>query len=245
VLDWLRDNLPEGYADAILWVLLALLLFFILLIVIRTLRRFRGGTFVLGGRNRRTRLAVMDATPVDSRRRLVLVRRDDVEHLILIGGPTDVVVEQDIRIVPRIARPADNQISEPANPQQEPPREQIRPQPPQPPVRRNVEPPRPIAQAAPPAPPAAPPHTRLPPASIPMSPPPAPPAARPQPMPAAQPAPVLSPSPRIVTAPAKTDEEGLLDDLEISFDEASRPKTPKASADEEMTRLLGELAQRK
>jgi hypothetical protein len=40
----------------------------------------------------------MDATAVDSHRRLVLVRRDDVEHLILIGGPTDVVVEQNIRL---------------------------------------------------------------------------------------------------------------------------------------------------
>src|SRR5690606_1835507 len=58
------------------------------------------GTFVAGGRNRKTRLAVMDAAAVDSHRRLVLVRRDDVEHLILIGGPSDVVVEQNIRMVP-------------------------------------------------------------------------------------------------------------------------------------------------
>ena len=40
----------------------------------------------------------MDATAVDSHRRLAPVRRDDVEHLLLIGGPTDVVVESDIRI---------------------------------------------------------------------------------------------------------------------------------------------------
>ncbi len=38
----------------------------------------------------------MDAAAVDSRRKLVLIRRDDVEHLLLIGGPTDVVVEQNI-----------------------------------------------------------------------------------------------------------------------------------------------------
>jgi hypothetical protein len=38
----------------------------------------------------------MDAAAIDNQRRLVLVRRDDVEHLILIGGPTDVVVEQNI-----------------------------------------------------------------------------------------------------------------------------------------------------
>src|SRR5215510_9903415 len=47
-------------------------------------------------RGRQPRLAVIDATPVDSRRRLVLIRRDNVEHLLLIGGPSDVVVEPNI-----------------------------------------------------------------------------------------------------------------------------------------------------
>ncbi len=42
------------------------------------------------------RLEVMDHASVDGRRRLVLVRRDDVEHLIMIGGPVDVVVETGI-----------------------------------------------------------------------------------------------------------------------------------------------------
>jgi hypothetical protein len=42
------------------------------------------------------RLAVVDAAAVDGRRRLVLVRRDNIEHLIMIGGPTDVVVEPNI-----------------------------------------------------------------------------------------------------------------------------------------------------
>src|SRR5271169_1189785 len=47
-------------------------------------------------RGRMPRLAVIDAAAVDGRRRLVLVRRDNVEHLLLIGGPTDVVVEPNI-----------------------------------------------------------------------------------------------------------------------------------------------------
>jgi flagellar protein FliO/FliZ len=49
-----------------------------------------------GGRGRQQRLAVLDSTTVDARRKLVLIRRDNVEHLILIGGPTDVVIEQSI-----------------------------------------------------------------------------------------------------------------------------------------------------
>jgi flagellar protein FliO/FliZ len=60
-------------------------------------RRF--GTGRLGGsssRGRQPRLAVIDYASVDARRRLILVRRDNVEHLLMIGGPTDVVVESNI-----------------------------------------------------------------------------------------------------------------------------------------------------
>lgn len=49
-----------------------------------------------GNRGRQPRLAVIDAAAVDGRRRLVLIRRDNVEHLLIIGGPTDVVVEANI-----------------------------------------------------------------------------------------------------------------------------------------------------
>ena len=54
-------------------------------------RRF--GANRLGGgsaRGRQPRLAVIDAATVDGRRRLVLIRRDNIEHLLMIGGPTDV-----------------------------------------------------------------------------------------------------------------------------------------------------------
>jgi len=47
-------------------------------------------------RARMPRLAVIDAAAVDGRRRLVLVRRDNVEHLLMIGGPSDIVVEPNI-----------------------------------------------------------------------------------------------------------------------------------------------------
>lgn len=42
------------------------------------------------------RLAVVDYANVDGRRRLILVRRDDTEHLIMTGGPVDVVIETGI-----------------------------------------------------------------------------------------------------------------------------------------------------
>lgn len=59
-------------------------------------RRVSGGSFAVGTRARRARLGVLESAPVDSRRRLLLVRRDDVGHLILTGGPSDVVVENNI-----------------------------------------------------------------------------------------------------------------------------------------------------
>src|SRR5581483_10700219 len=47
-------------------------------------------------RGRQPRLAVVDSAAVDGRRKLVIIRRDNIEHLLMIGGPTDVVVETNI-----------------------------------------------------------------------------------------------------------------------------------------------------
>src|SRR5437899_11246198 len=60
-------------------------------------RRFAGNRLGANtNRGRMPRLAVIDAAAVDGRRRLVLVRRDNIEHLLMIGGPTDIVVEANI-----------------------------------------------------------------------------------------------------------------------------------------------------
>lgn len=42
------------------------------------------------------RLGVSEQANVDGRRKLLLIRRDDVEHLIMTGGPVDVVIETNI-----------------------------------------------------------------------------------------------------------------------------------------------------
>ncbi|HKZ96178.1 MAG TPA: hypothetical protein VJ045_04280 [Hyphomicrobiaceae bacterium] len=42
------------------------------------------------------RLDVVEQSNLDGRRRLVLIRRDDVEHLIMTGGPVDMVIETGI-----------------------------------------------------------------------------------------------------------------------------------------------------
>jgi hypothetical protein len=59
-------------------------------------RRFGANRLSGSSRGRQPRLAVIDAASVDGRRRLVLIRRDNVEHLMMIGGPNDVVIEPNI-----------------------------------------------------------------------------------------------------------------------------------------------------
>lgn len=94
------------------------------------IRRF-GGTRVgaAAQRGRQPRLAVIDAAPIDGRRRLVLVRRDNVEHLLMIGGPSDVVVEQNIvRAVP-VNAPRDMPVPRASAPENARPSDVARPQP--------------------------------------------------------------------------------------------------------------------
>jgi hypothetical protein len=136
------DTLFGGEVPLFVKFILAFVIVLALIVAVTWLIR-RFGTARLGAasaRGRQPRLAVIDAAAVDSRRRLVLIRRDNVEHLVLIGGPSDIVVEQNIvRAVPVappreappvrahggdvMARPPD------VTPRQEPP---ARPMPPEP-----------------------------------------------------------------------------------------------------------------
>jgi len=84
-------------------------------------RRFGAGRLgSSGSRGRQPRLAVIDYASVDGRRRLILVRRDNVEHLLMIGGPTDVVVESNI--VRAVAAPRDVPAPRPPAPAESVPR---------------------------------------------------------------------------------------------------------------------------
>lgn len=46
--------------------------------------------------NRKRRLAIEEILPLDGKRRLVLIRRDAVEHLVLLGANSEVVVERGV-----------------------------------------------------------------------------------------------------------------------------------------------------
>ncbi|HEY8066360.1 MAG TPA: hypothetical protein VIF40_16790 [Methylosinus sp.] len=65
-----------------------------------------------GPRNRPRRLDIVDTFDVDGDRQLVIVRRDNVEHLLLIGGPNDLLVEASInRVEAREQRPREKEAS--------------------------------------------------------------------------------------------------------------------------------------
>jgi hypothetical protein len=66
-----------------------LVLLLLVLLAIRLLGRSVRG-------RKGSRLGISEYYEIDKSRRLVLVRRDDMEHLILIGGNQDVVIESDI-----------------------------------------------------------------------------------------------------------------------------------------------------
>lgn len=143
MLEWISGYLGADSPDWLKYLILALLALIVLLIVLWVVRKVTGGTFISGNRHAQPRLSVQDATPVDSHRRLVLVRRDDVEHLLLIGGVTDIVVEQNIRAggASSHATPARESIERPRQTAPEP-------------MSRPVAAPRPVMPAPPrPAPP--------------------------------------------------------------------------------------------
>ncbi len=159
-------------------------------------------------RARQPRLGLVDAFSLDGQRQLVLVRRDNVEHLIMIGGPNDVLLEsQIVRAV--AAQPREPSLKPPVA-VVEPPHGQADGAPPrvEAPILRRVEPaaPRPVARQAPPAVREPPPAVREPPPRVEpavarVEPPPARPEpapapvrpARPEPMRAAPPPPAAVP----------------------------------------------------
>lgn len=53
-----------------------------------------GGMTLFQGKVKR--VGLVESTSLDGRRRLVLIRRDNVEHLIMTGGPVDMVIETGI-----------------------------------------------------------------------------------------------------------------------------------------------------
>lgn len=59
-------------------------------------RRIIPGARNINRRGSKRRLSVVEVVPVDTKRRLVLLRRDDTEHLVMLGPQGDMVIERNI-----------------------------------------------------------------------------------------------------------------------------------------------------
>lgn len=106
--DMLVPIIGENGAIILQYVITLGVILGLIALVVWAIRRFGGSAAGPTTRGRLPRLAVVDTLAIDQKRRLVLVRRDNVEHLVLIGGPTDVVVEPSIvrqRVAQRPGQP--------------------------------------------------------------------------------------------------------------------------------------------
>ena len=88
------------------WLIAIVLMLALLGVAAWLLRGYVLGDQVTGlfGGSREKRIGVSDVANIDGRRKLMLVYRDGVEHLILTGGPVDMLIEQNI-VQQQAARP--------------------------------------------------------------------------------------------------------------------------------------------
>lgn len=96
MVTWLSDQIGVSAANVTISFLFFIITILALIIIILFLRRLNTGRYNTNRKKSLSRLALCEAISIDKTRRLVLVRCDNKEHLLLIGGLTDVVVESDI-----------------------------------------------------------------------------------------------------------------------------------------------------
>ena len=111
-------NLPQP----LVWIVAFAIIFGLLAAFAHLLKRIAGSRAaeLEGGRTRLPRLGLVDRFDLDRHRKLLIVRRDNVEHLILVG-PTDVVVESNIvRAAGAVPLREDRGITPPATAQAAP-----------------------------------------------------------------------------------------------------------------------------
>lgn len=85
---------PEGYLRFVLALVFVLALIGILAVIARRLGMGFPAHAIKPSGTRR--IGVVEVSPLDSRRKLVLIRRDNTEHLIILSPTDETVVERNI-----------------------------------------------------------------------------------------------------------------------------------------------------
>ena len=118
---------------AIIFIVIFAVLAALVLVIRRFTGRGTGSAARSGSLPRQPRLGIVDVYELDRQRQLILLRRDNVEHLLLVGGPNDVVVERNIsrspaaRFAPDEAVPEDVPVEAAPDFPPPPPRESVFP----------------------------------------------------------------------------------------------------------------------
>lgn len=86
---------PDGYLRFILALVFVIGLIGLLAYIARRLGFGFPASVIKSGNARR--IGVVEVAPLDPRRKLILIRRDDVEHLVIVSPTSETVVERNIR----------------------------------------------------------------------------------------------------------------------------------------------------
>jgi|GEM_PF-1172196 len=122
-MEWIQSIWNAENGSPVQLITITICLVVLLMLITWIFRKIAGTAAKRNARNRIPRLSVTDWTSVGEKHQLVLVRRDNVEHLLLIGGNSDVVVENNIVRVQSAAKPRADMAPAPkaeASPEQKP-----------------------------------------------------------------------------------------------------------------------------
>ncbi|WP_336294822.1 hypothetical protein [Bartonella sp. CB169] len=93
---WLSSQIGTPAANITASLVIFIITITAITAIILFLRRLNKESFDINIKKHPSRLTLCDTIAIDRVRRLVLIRCDDKEHLLLVGGLTDVVVESNI-----------------------------------------------------------------------------------------------------------------------------------------------------
>jgi flagellar protein FliO/FliZ len=102
------SSLLGGSGDTLVTSALALGVVLVLIVLGLWVLKFfmKAGTAM---RSQGRRVQIVEQVQVDAKRQLLVIRRDNVEHLVMTGGPQDVVIETGIPVADKPALPSRRQ----------------------------------------------------------------------------------------------------------------------------------------
>ncbi|WP_455475283.1 flagellar biosynthetic protein FliO [Bartonella sp. B17] len=90
---WLSSQIGTSAANIVISLVLFIIMIVAIFAIIVFLYRLNIKNFNINRKKCPSRLTICDTITIDRTRRLILIRHDNTEHLLLIGGQKDIIVE--------------------------------------------------------------------------------------------------------------------------------------------------------